>query len=678
MNFSSFTGRNSNELSSIINSYGNFITQIENDQNKTEEQEYVFTQKQSIEKNFDITSLRLKNTNTFPFNLFIIEEIQNFLDASILKPIDHRGLNISFNEFIHHFKFIELTETVFWSFLLIKFPIIAGDEESHSVLLKEFRKKISSIYVSFISILPQNQKENLLNLIIFSMGYIILLIFCKHFPIEKAGITNRFILDIFHIILFEINGVFVSDFYVQNLIEKMFSAKFLSFYKDYGSIKKIEIISRKPKYFLGNQINFPETLHTNRNLMSFSHELSAVLYKNIDFSHKKIGTQKLDPNKNTPKNEKIIYPHSQMNNTDAKSLNPNDNSSMNSLKNTEANYIGKMKFDCCQISPTISNVLENTKMSLPHLKKKVINHPLDKSMEVSITKSINNNNNTSTQYNNNSSNKKKIVKNSILGPYNYTSNDLTDEYKSDSKYLKDLYELKFVLDQNKQNTFQLPSSQKLLENHHKLRTKTENEYLLDKGYSAFSIEGFRKIKEKEQKQKQNETEQPRKKEIIEENNTSSSPNKTEPIINAPNTSLLSPKVGSKTFMKRFSQLNPKLSIVNLSEKTPKAEEKAAEIPRKLKALVIERNMEYEEALEIENKKQEIDDLGNWMVNENTNKWISYVDHRKKYKDEHCKLIRGNVDANINNLVNNIIQKKEAATKAIVRIKYSKIRRKNLK
>lgn len=672
MNFSGLIGRNSNELSSIINSYGNFITQIENDQNKTEELEYVFPQKKSTEKTFEITSLRLKNTHSFPFNLFIIEEIQSFLDSSILKPIDHRGLNISFNEFIHHLKFIELTETVFWSFLLIKYPIVAGDEENHSILLKEFRKKISSIYVSFISILPQNQKENLLNLIIFSMGYIILLIFCKHFPIERAGITNRFILDIFHIILFEINGVFVSDFYVQNLIEKIFSVRFLSFYKDYGSIKKIEIVTRKPKYFLGHPINFPENVQNDHNLMSFSHELSAVLYKNLDLSHKKLGTQKFDSSKNMPKNEKNTYPHSRMNNTDAKSFNQTDSNSMNNIKNPESNYIGKMKFDCCQISPTISNVLENTKMSLPHLKKKIINHPLDKSMEVSITKSKNSNN-SSDLHNNNSSNKKKIIKNSILGPYNYSSNDLTDEYRTDSKYLKDLYELKFVLDQNKQNTFQLPSSQKLLENHHKLMTKTENEYLLDKGYSAFSIDALRKIKEKEQKQ--NETEQP-KKELIEEN-TPSSPNKTEPMIN-PATVALSPKLGSKTYMKRFSQLNPKLSIVNLSEKTPKTEEKTAEIPRKLKALVIEKNMEYEEALEIENKKQEIDDLGNWMVNENTNKWISYVDHRKKYKDEHSKLIRGNVDANINNLVNNIIQKKEAATKAIIRIKYPKIKRKNLK
>ena len=58
--------------------------------------------------------------------------------------------------------------------------------------------------------------------------------------------------------------------------------------------------------------------------------------------------------------------------------------------------------------------------------------------------------------------------------------------------------------------------------------------------------------------------------------------------------------------------------------------------------------------------------------EKAGKLLSCLDNRKKYKDEHSGLIKGNIDSNINIIINNIIQKKEAATRNI--LKYVKTKK----
>lgn len=50
----------------------------------------------------------------------------------------------------------------------------------------------------------------------------------------------RFILDCYHITIHELNGIFVSDFYIQNSIERIFGNKFFHYEKRAFRKKKIE------------------------------------------------------------------------------------------------------------------------------------------------------------------------------------------------------------------------------------------------------------------------------------------------------------------------------------------------------------------------------------------------------------------------------------------------------
>ena len=649
----------------VIDDYGIFISQLEEKHKNSSYQELTLPTKSSTEKIYAIESLKINDSSNsnLPFLLFIKEEIHNFIESGVLKSIDHRGLQEAFYEALNNEKLEELIELLFWLFLIIKYPVITPDEETYSRILKDYRRKISSNYVSFIIILPHHQKENLLNLVIFSVAYIILLIFCKHFPNEKAQISNRFLLDIFHIILFELNGVCVSDYYVQNIIEKMFTYKFLSFYKDYGSFKKPESPSRKPKNFLGNTINFPENPNFNVEYQSFSHELSSILYKNIDFSKKPRVVQKKEIKNEVYNNHYAHTDVSQMSVNKSSVLN-NSTTSQNLEENT---YMNKMKFDCSQISPTISNILENGKMTLPHIKRKVINHPIDKSIDngirlkypLSLSKIPEK---SPTQ------NKQKI-KSSVLDPYNYTVNDLPDEYKTNSTHLKDLYQLKYILDNTHQNTFQLPSSKKMLLDIYNEKTKNEADYLLDKGYTPFCVDSLVQMKEKELIEKQ-------KKESLKSNFNLKS---TELEFSAlspgesPRMTVtgLSPKIASNYRIRKSIQLQKNFKVIlNNSEKNEEKPTAYEIVPkRELRPTIYEKNMEFDNEKEKNRLESEALEIA---YNQEGPKMFNYKDHRIKYREEHGVLIKGNIDTNINNLVNNIIEKKDAVRKMLKIVKHHKI------
>ena len=641
-------------ISTIIDDFGQFISKIEDNHMKDSFRQTILSSKPQSEKIHDINTLQLTDSNTFPFEISVKENIQNFLESGVLKSIDHRGLQDYFVEFIHHKKLEELNKLLFWLFMIVKFPTITVDEVSYNRILKDLRKKISNDYVVFIILLPQHHKENLLNLIIFSEAYIILLIFCKHFPDEKAQISNRFLLDIFHIILFELNGVCVSDYYVQNIIEKVFTSKFLYFYKEYGSYKKLESPIKKPKTFLGKDIIFPENNNFNHEMQSFSQDLTAILYKNHDFNKKTKTFIKESPMK---KDYKFESSDKKLANSEL-STNKSSNFFNKSVSTFDEKGYSKMKFDCSQISPTISNVIANCRMSLPHIKKTIINHPIDKSIEMINYKkplTISKQTTEKTQVS-----QKKKLKNSVLASYNYTVNDLTDEYKTESKHLKDLYEMKYVLDSNQQNTFQLHSSRKILENAKNYKNKQESEYLLDKGYSAFSVESLIQMKERElvKKRQAESLKNVETKPLI----VNSKANATEIDPNLSYISEISPKMSS---VGKFRQSNLRFkSIVNVSEKVQEKITPYEIVPRNLTVIVVEKNNDLEEEKEKNRRENQLLELA---FNDEGPKMWNYIDNRKKYKGEHSTLITGNIDTNINNLVNHILQKKENAVKNFIRI-----------
>ena len=79
---------------------------------------------------------------------------------------------------------------------------------------------------------------------------------------QREEMDLRFVFDCYHIIIFCLNGIYVSDSFVRLQIEKIFSSKFM----DYEREKKEKLILQKlekkkkttERTFLGRKIDFPD------------------------------------------------------------------------------------------------------------------------------------------------------------------------------------------------------------------------------------------------------------------------------------------------------------------------------------------------------------------------------------------------------------------------------------
>lgn len=54
-------------------------------------------------------------------------------------------------------------------------------------------------------------------------------LFYKYFAKHRFYFDLRFIIDCYHILVFEFNGVYVSDFYIKFNLERIFTNRFLCY-----------------------------------------------------------------------------------------------------------------------------------------------------------------------------------------------------------------------------------------------------------------------------------------------------------------------------------------------------------------------------------------------------------------------------------------------------------------
>lgn len=108
----------------------------------------------------------------------------------------------------------------------MKFPK-EGDKDLGN-LKEKLSKSINRKY-SWIVIKSPHDHSDFQTIVIFSVGYLIHMIFFIYFPLNRAIFNLRFIFDVYHIIIFQINGLFVSDYYLHSQFEKIFSSKFLEY-----------------------------------------------------------------------------------------------------------------------------------------------------------------------------------------------------------------------------------------------------------------------------------------------------------------------------------------------------------------------------------------------------------------------------------------------------------------
>lgn len=70
-------------------------------------------------------------------------------------------------------------------------------------------------YAKMFTEIP-SPKDDVINYSIFILGYIINYLFYKYFIKHREEFNLRFIFDCYHMLIFEFNGIYVTDHYIKH------------------------------------------------------------------------------------------------------------------------------------------------------------------------------------------------------------------------------------------------------------------------------------------------------------------------------------------------------------------------------------------------------------------------------------------------------------------------------
>jgi hypothetical protein len=284
-------------IHSILSDYGNYIDSVFSEENEQENTDEEKSEKANEKFFIDLSFFRIKDVVDLNIDLKLDKKLIFILESGVLKALEDRTLNNYFRKYIFDEKILVLSEKLFWITLLIKYQFLVENEDFYIFLVHDLRKQIGLNYICLLAALPINMKEELINMIIFIIGYLILIVLYDLLKYERGNFSNRYIFDCFHIILFELNGIYVSDFYLKNMMEKLFTNKFLVSFKGIEKSHKFILKNKgekKFKDFLGEKLILPKILD-KKEYNDFAHDLTEKLYKQNNSSLKK--------NKSNPKFE---------------------------------------------------------------------------------------------------------------------------------------------------------------------------------------------------------------------------------------------------------------------------------------------------------------------------------------------------------------------------------------
>jgi len=312
---------------------------------------------------FEIEKIKVQELKSFPIDLDLKPEIQNLLNIDLFKSIQATSLRLfnRFNEMLFSKQYLKMVKLLFWTIFLLKFQL-----EKDAEILVKIRVKLGKVYGKFFASLG-NLKEDLSNSGILTAGYICHMMFYNLFPKERPSFDMRFILNCYHIVIHELNGIFVSDFYVQTSIEKLFGNKFF-FYEEKNQEKKK---TKKPDLqdeplFKYSNYDLKDITQTPGGI-SFAKDLSTKL--RIPLKRLKTSTLKELSERNV-----------------TRSANASPQKGLMRLTELDENletfrregFFPKLKLNCHQISPTVSNFLDSSSSSLPFQRKVLINYTNNK------------------------------------------------------------------------------------------------------------------------------------------------------------------------------------------------------------------------------------------------------------------------------------------------------------
>ncbi|KAL4456139.1 hypothetical protein ABPG74_014100 [Tetrahymena malaccensis] len=405
--------------------------------------------------NIHIKSLDQKEPIDIDFNL----ELHSFLHANLLKPFDTQSIKMKYLNVILEPRVVKILKVCFWNIVCGRFP------ETVDILVQEevqkyYKKKLSKQYIQLLQSLPQ-PKDELLNYVIFTISYLIHFCFYKYFPPQREFFDFRFILNCYHTVLYEFNGILVSDIFVKNHIEKYFTNKFLDYEKKNMKEllqRQLELKKLNNKKFLGFHLNFPD-ISTNKDGSEFKDKIMTYLKKDkskqllaIDDRNNQNHQNNTHLERNRPRNK--LYTN-QIDSSGYFSIN------QTKLRTESDSALNSLRMNCNQVSPTIGMLLEYEDLNLPFKKKKMIKHvfeKVDESQQDMINK-------MKLMYQDKEVVKKKEVK------VNQRGRTLIDQYglrappkeyymkhQKLNKYFKDMLDINYVLTEQAEQMSKLPSS----------------------------------------------------------------------------------------------------------------------------------------------------------------------------------------------------------------------------
>jgi len=315
---------------------------------------------------FEIERIQVEDLKSFPINLDIKSEIQNLIAIDLFKSIQAKSLRLfsKFTEMLFSKQYLKMVKLLFWTIFLLKFQPQKDPE-----ILVQIRVKLGKVYGKYFASLG-NQKEDLSNAGILTAGYICHMMYYNLFPKERPQFDMRFILNCYHIVIHELNGIFVSDFYVQSSIEKLFGNRFFFYEEKNQEKKKAKKPDLQDEPLFKYSINYDlKDITQTPGGMILAKDLSTKL--RIPLKRLKISTLKELSERNL-----------------ASTRSANASPQKGLMKLTEVDdqlensrregFFPKLKLNCHQISPTVSNFIDSSSSSLPFQRKVLINYTNNK------------------------------------------------------------------------------------------------------------------------------------------------------------------------------------------------------------------------------------------------------------------------------------------------------------
>ncbi|KAL4482525.1 hypothetical protein ABPG72_005768 [Tetrahymena utriculariae] len=202
-----------------------------------------------------IKDIKVTDVNELPIELNILDQMKELFQDQVLRDWENKLQYDKFEKVCMQPAALKLNQWIFWMILFIKYP----NTSSNPKVLEGIKDNISQEYTLLNTLIPK-PKEEFLNPIIFIMTYNCHKMMFEIFFQDRKQFNMRLILDCYHLVIFEINGVLTTDFYVQQTIDKYFSSKFLDYEKatKFTEIQKKKKLLERGRDFLGHFLEKPE------------------------------------------------------------------------------------------------------------------------------------------------------------------------------------------------------------------------------------------------------------------------------------------------------------------------------------------------------------------------------------------------------------------------------------